>query len=297
MNDLAHLRELVGLTRDNVAVCEEIVHAFGWQPAQTRTGNIKAVGTGPHSGRALYGAKAQAALAAKGGKSKPEPAKKEEGKATPAKKQTTEARMEMNVKKATQVATEHLREAQAAEKAGDLKKAQGLRAAAYGMNRAAKYIEDGDLTRARASIETAREFAAGKRQLRTAPQPGAPNVRSAIAFRGKAAAAPAIVAKKTTPALKTPAKAAPDVAQVVARMKAIDSNRKLTIPEVRAGMNELEKLPKEAVAEVAKALGFGAVSKFRSKEAMLDSLRKNLEGLKLSQHRADRITNMGKPKA
>lgn len=69
------------------AFAEVPVHAFGYSPAKSRTGGVKAVGTGPHAGRVLYGAQAQKALAAKkggggakpaakgrGGKPKPKPA-------------------------------------------------------------------------------------------------------------------------------------------------------------------------------------------------------------------------------
>lgn len=83
--------------------------------------------------------------------------------------------------------------------------------------------------------------------------------------------------------------AEPSVSDVAARMRAVNENRKLSIPEVRAAMDELESLPKETVAEVARHLGYNVVASFQSKRSMIDALRKNVEGLKLSQHRADRI--------
>jgi hypothetical protein len=43
------------------------VERFSWQPARSRTGGTKAVGTGEHAGQVLYGADAEAALAAKDG--------------------------------------------------------------------------------------------------------------------------------------------------------------------------------------------------------------------------------------
>jgi hypothetical protein len=41
--------------------------AFAWQAARTRTNTLKAVGTGEHAGRVLYGAQAREALARRGG--------------------------------------------------------------------------------------------------------------------------------------------------------------------------------------------------------------------------------------
>jgi hypothetical protein len=38
--------------------------AFGWQPARSKTGSVKAVGTGEHAGQVLYGADAERALKA-----------------------------------------------------------------------------------------------------------------------------------------------------------------------------------------------------------------------------------------
>jgi hypothetical protein len=234
MNQLIQpMQQLAQLTGDVVAAEAEILHAFGWSPAQSRTGSVKAVGTGPHKGQTLYGTRAQAALAAKGAKAKPEPAKKEKVKGGGSKAPTTEARMELNVKKATAVATEHLRAADAAMKAGDAKKAQGLRAAAYGMNRAAKYIEDGDLVKARAAVELAGQFARGERQLRAEPKPGSPAAKSAIAFRGKGPSA-------------DPVKA---VAGVYERAAGA------TDAEIAATRDALSKMPTADVQKAAAAVG------------------------------------------
>ncbi len=71
----AYYAALCNLSDDLAHAFAEVpLHTFGYSPAKSRTGSVKAVGSGPHAGRVLYGAQAQKALAGKkdaGAKAKP----------------------------------------------------------------------------------------------------------------------------------------------------------------------------------------------------------------------------------
>jgi hypothetical protein len=67
---------------------------------------------------------------------------------------------------------------------------------------------------------------------------------------------------------------------------ALLADRKLSIPDVRAGFDPLRSLPKAVLEEISRRVGYTPVG---SLSDILERLLTNLEGIKLSQHRADRI--------
>ena len=68
----------------------------------------------------------------------------------------------------------------------------------------------------------------------------------------------------------------------------LTADRALSVADATAGFRAIEALPKEAIAEICRRAGYGS-SAGDSKPKMLKRLRKNLEGIKLDQSRADRI--------
>jgi hypothetical protein len=64
------------------------------------------------------------------------------------------------------------------------------------------------------------------------------------------------------------------------------NDSRLSIPDLRAGFEPLRTYPKPVVEEISRRLGYTPAG---SHAAILDRLLNNLEGIKLSQHRADRI--------
>jgi hypothetical protein len=64
------------------------------------------------------------------------------------------------------------------------------------------------------------------------------------------------------------------------------ADRKLSISDVRAGFEPLRAYPKAVIEEISRHLGYTPVG---SQTDILNRLLTNLEGIKLSQHRADRI--------
>lgn len=76
------------------------------------------------------------------------------------------------------------------------------------------------------------------------------------------------------------------VEEAVGRYDALLNDRALSIPAVRAGFEPLRAYPKPVVAEVHRRVGYSGTG---SKPEMLQQLQSHLEGIKLSQHRADGI--------
>jgi hypothetical protein len=72
----------------------------------------------------------------------------------------------------------------------------------------------------------------------------------------------------------------------LALYKRLEQDRQLTVADVRAAFAPLRDLPKPVVEEVSRLLGYTPAG---SREDILDRLLKNLEGIKMSQHHADRI--------
>lgn len=76
------------------------------------------------------------------------------------------------------------------------------------------------------------------------------------------------------------------VEQGVLLYKRLEQDRQLSIPDVRAGFAPLREYPKPVLEEVSRLVGYTPAG---SREDILDRLLKNLEGIKMNQHRYDRI--------
>lgn len=68
--------------------------------------------------------------------------------------------------------------------------------------------------------------------------------------------------------------------------KQLTDDRQLSILDVRAGFAPIREYPKPVVEEISRRAGYTPAG---SREHILDKLLTNLEGIKMSQHRADRI--------
>ena len=77
-----------------------------------------------------------------------------------------------------------------------------------------------------------------------------------------------------------------NVEEGIRRYNNLLADRKLSISDVRAGFEPLRAYPKAVVEEISRRVGYTPVG---SHADILDRLLTNLEGIKLSQHRADRI--------
>ena len=64
------------------------------------------------------------------------------------------------------------------------------------------------------------------------------------------------------------------------------ADRQLSLSDVRAGFAPIRDYPKPVVVEISRTLGYTPAG---SREDILDRLLKNLEGIKMNQHRYDRI--------
>ena len=89
-----------------------------------------------------------------------------------------------------------------------------------------------------------------------------------------------------TPNPVPPAADSATVADAVRLYEGLLADRRLSISDVRAGFAPLRDCPKPAVEEISRKLGYTPAG---SREEILDRLLNNLEGIKMSQHRADRI--------
>lgn len=67
---------------------------------------------------------------------------------------------------------------------------------------------------------------------------------------------------------------------------ALLADRKLSIPDVRAGFEPFRSYSKAVIEEISRRVGYTPLG---SQADILERLLTNLEGIKLSQHRADRI--------
>jgi hypothetical protein len=76
------------------------------------------------------------------------------------------------------------------------------------------------------------------------------------------------------------------IEQGVAHYKKLEQDRQLSITDVRAGFAPLREYPKPVLEEISRRIGYTPAG---SREDILERLLKNLEGIKMSQHRADRI--------
>jgi hypothetical protein len=86
-----------------------------------------------------------------------------------------------------------------------------------------------------------------------------------------------------------PPSAPPDSATVhqgVVLYKKLEQDRQLSLAEVQAGFTPLRELPKAVLEEISRQVGYTPAG---SREEILERLLKNLEGIKMNQHRADRI--------
>jgi hypothetical protein len=92
-----------------------------------------------------------------------------------------------------------------------------------------------------------------------------------------------------TPTPNTTALTQPDAASIeqgVGLYKGLEQDRNLSIADVRAGFEPLRAYPKSVLEEVSRRIGYTPAG---SREDILERLLKNLEGIKMNQHRADRI--------
>lgn len=105
-----------------------------------------------------------------------------------------------------------------------------------------------------------------------------PRVRQLCARTESAATTP-----HALPPVQPDAKA---VEQGVLLYKRLEQDRQLSIADVQAGFAPLRDHPKPVLEEISHRVGYTPAG---SREDILDRLLKNLEGIKMNQHRYDRI--------
>lgn len=76
--------------------------------------------------------------------------------------------------------------------------------------------------------------------------------------------------------------------EAVALYTRLNNDRTLTIADVRVAFEPIVSLSKSELETLSRAVGYMPC---RTRKATIELLRNNLESIKLSQHRVDRIRN------